>query len=129
MTPECFSEKKSIPRAKPRAVCLDRTVRSPHAQPALQTGHLQCRLKTPREKLAPLKIAACIRRAQEASAHNTDAEMMEDERGDAHFVLAALDWCPRQACEPLDMLASMNTPLCIWHGRHARLMCSQAAAR
>jgi hypothetical protein len=52
-------------------------------------------LKTPREKLAPLKIAACIRRAQEASAHNTDAEMMEDERGDALFVLAALVWCAR----------------------------------
>jgi hypothetical protein len=49
--------------------------------------------------------------------------------GDARFVVAALDWSPRQACEPLDMLARMNTSLCIRHGRHARLMCSQAAAR
>ena len=40
--------------------------------------------------VAPLKNCACIRFAQEASAHNTDAEMMEDERGDARFVLAEL---------------------------------------
>ena len=70
----------------------------------VHTGRLQqCRLKVPCEKLAPLKIAVCIRRAQEASAHNTDAEMMEDERGDARFVVAALDWCSRQTCEPLHM--------------------------
>ena len=81
------------------------------------------------EKLAPLKIATCIQRAQEESAHNTDTEMMEDERGDAIFVVAALDWCPRQAREPLDMLARMNTSLCIRHGRHARLLCSQPAGR
>ena len=70
-------------------------VRFPLSQPALQTGHLQCRLKTPCEKLASLKNAACLRRAQEASAHNTDAVMMEVERGDALFMLAGLAWCPR----------------------------------
>ena len=104
-------------------------VRFPLSQPALQTGHLQCRLKTPCEKLAPLKNAACIRRAQEASAHNTDAEMMEDERGDALFVLAGLVWYRRQAREQLGMHARMNTSCTTRHGRHARLMCSQAAGR
>ena len=94
-----------------------------HGSPSVPT------VKVPCEKLAPLKIATCIRRAQEESAHNTDAEMMEDERGDAIFVVAALDWCPRQAREPLDMLARMNTSLCIRHGRHARLLCSQPAGR
>ena len=62
----------------------------PHAQPGLQTGRLQSPLKIPCKKLAPLKNCACIRFAQEASAHNTDAEMMEDERGDARFELAKL---------------------------------------
>ena len=51
---------------------------------------VQSPLKIPCKKLAPLKNCACLRFAQEASAHNTDAEMMEAERGDAHFVLAEL---------------------------------------
>ena len=51
----------SKPAAKPRAICRDRTVRFPHAQPGLGTGRLQSRLKVPCEKLAPLKIAARIR--------------------------------------------------------------------
>ena len=54
------------------------------------TACLQCRLKTPFEKLAPLKNAACIRRAQEASAHNPAAAKCVEGRGDALFVLAAL---------------------------------------
>ena len=52
-------------------------------------------LKTPREKLAPLKIAACIRRAQEPSASNPAAAKCVEGRGDALFVLAALVWCGR----------------------------------
>ena len=64
--------------------------RVPLSQPGPQTGRLRSPLKIPRKKLAPLKNCACIRFAQEASAHNTDAEMMEDERGDARFVLAEL---------------------------------------
>jgi hypothetical protein len=56
-------------------------------------------LKTPCEKLAPLKNAACIRRTQEASVHDTDVAMMEDEHDIALFVLAELAWYHRQACE------------------------------
>ena len=33
--------------------------------------------------------------ASESSAHDTDAAMMEIERGDALFMLAGLAWCPR----------------------------------
>ena len=64
-----------------------------------------------------------------ASAHNIDAAMMEDERGNALFVLAGLGWCPRQAREQLGMYAHMNTSCTIRHARHGRLMCSQAAGR
>ena len=64
--------------------------RVPLSQPGPQTGRLRSPLKIPCKKLAPLKNCACIRFAQEASAHNTDAEMMEDERGDARFELAKL---------------------------------------
>ena len=73
--------------------------RFPHAHSALHTGRLQCRLKVPCEKLAPLKNAACLRRAQEASVHDTDVAMMEDEHDIALFVLAELAWYHRQACE------------------------------
>ena len=93
VTAESFSENKSFPRAKPRAVvCRLRTVRSPHAQPALQTGHLQCRLKTPREKLAPLTNCARIRFAQEASVRQHRCGGDGEQRGEALFVLAALVW-------------------------------------
>ena len=71
----------------------------------------------------------CIRFAQERALYNTDAEMMEVERGDTPFVLAGLAWCPSQAREQLDMHASMNTSLSTRRGQHDRLMCSQAAAR
>ena len=33
--------------------------------------------------------------AQERALYNTDAEMMEVERGDPPFVFAGLAWCPR----------------------------------
>ena len=110
-------------------MCRLRTVRTPHAQPALQTGHLQCRLKTPREKLAPLTNCARIRFAQEVSVRQHRCGGDGDQRGDALFVLAGLVWYRRQACEQLGMHARMNTSCTIRHGRHARLMCSQAAAR
>ena len=61
----------------------------------LQTGRLQSPLKVPCKSVAPLMNCAFLRRAQEASAHNTDAVMMEVERGDALFMLAGLAWCPR----------------------------------
>ena len=70
-----------------------------------------------------------LQRGAESSSHNPAAAKCVEGGGDARFVLAALDWCLRQAREPLDMLARMNTSLCIRHGRHARLMCSQAAGR
>ena len=92
VTPVRQSEKIVYPRAKPRAVCRLRTVCTPHAQPGPQRGRLRSPLKTPCEKLAPLKNAACIRRAQETSAHNTDATKLVAGRGDALFVLAALVW-------------------------------------
>ena len=51
------------------------------------------------EKLAPLNLkncqCVCIRFAQERALYNTDAEMMEVERGDPPFVFAGLAWCPR----------------------------------
>ena len=40
-----FREYNSKPRAKARAACRLRTVRTPHAQPGLQTGRLQSPLK------------------------------------------------------------------------------------
>ena len=46
-------------------------------------------------RLAPLKNCVCIRFAQERALYNTDAEMMEVERGDTPFVFAGLAWCPR----------------------------------
>ena len=73
--------------------------RTLHVQPGPQTGRLRSPLKTPCENLAPLKNAACIRRAQEASVHDTDVAMMEDEHDIALFVLAELAWYHRQACE------------------------------
>jgi hypothetical protein len=33
--------------------------------------------------------------ASESSAHDTDAVMMDIERGDALFMFAGLSWCPR----------------------------------
>lgn len=129
VTAVCFSEISCIPRAKARAVCRLRTVRFPRSQSGLQTGRLRSPLKVPCKSVAPLMNCAFLRRAQEASAHNTDAEMMEDERGDAFFVLAGLVWYRRQAREQLGMHAHINTSCTIRHGRHARLMCSQAAAR
>ena len=104
-------------------------MRFPLSQPALQTGHLQCRLKTPREKLAPLMNCARIRFAQEASVRQHRCGGDGEQRSEALFVLAAVVWCPRKACEHLGMHARMNTSLTIRHGRHARLMCSQAAGR
>jgi hypothetical protein len=56
---------------------------------------LRSPLKTACEKLAPLKNCVCIRFAQERALYNTDAEMMEVERGDTPFVFAGLAWCPR----------------------------------
>ena len=53
------------------------------------------RLKVPCETLAPMKNCVCIRFAQEASAHNTDAAMTEDELDGALFMcsLYSLGWC------------------------------------
>ena len=77
-----------------------------------------------------LRLQPRLQRGAESSSHNPAAAKCVEGSGDARFVLAALDWCLRQAREPLDMLARMNTSLCIRHvRRHARLLCSQAAAR
>ena len=64
-------------------------------QSALQKGDCQCRLKTPCEKLAPLKNAARIRQAQASSLHDTRAATMNNERDDALIALAVLARCRR----------------------------------
>ena len=59
-------------------------------QPGVQQGLSESRLKTPCEKLARLKNAACLRRAQASSLDSTPTAMLDNERNDALIALAVL---------------------------------------
>ena len=46
--------------------------------------------------------------------------MLDNERNDALFALAALVWCRRQASESVEVHALMACLLTTWHGRVVR---------
>ena len=91
----CFSEKWSIPRAKARAVPRHRMPCDRLVQSGPQTGKSRSRLKTPCEKLAPLKTAALLRFAQARSFQHTHTVRLDNERDDALFALGVLARCRR----------------------------------
>ena len=76
-----------------------------------------------------VRLQPCLQRSAESIAHNPTAAKCVEGHGDVRFVLAGLAWCRRQTREQLNMHSRIHTSLTTWHGRHARLMCSQAAAR
>ena len=64
-------------------------------QSGLHKDEYRSRLKTACKKLAPLKNAARIRRAQASSLHHTPAATMGNGRQDALIALAVLARCRR----------------------------------
>ena len=76
-----------------------------------------------------VRLQPCLQRSAESIAHNPTAAKCVEGHGDVRFVLAGLAWCRRQTREQLNMHSRIHTSLTTWHGRHARLMCSQAAGR
>lgn len=99
----------------PRARCIlhrhrQRPECMPHKplpQPGLCTVKVSCTAvpveKVPCKKFAPLKNSARRRLRRSCASTDTDAAMMEDERGDALIALAGLARCHRQACEYVGM--------------------------
>ena len=83
-------------------------------QPGLQKGLSESRLKTPCEKLARLKNATCLRRAQASSLDSTSTSMLDNERNDALIALAVLDRCRRHACWSVEVRARMVCLLITW---------------
>ena len=75
---------------KARAVPRHRMPRDVLVQWGLRKGDAQPRMKTPCKKLAPLKNAVRLRRAQASSSHDTPAATMDNERDDALIALAVL---------------------------------------
>ena len=80
----------SKPRAKARAVPRHCMAHDALAQRGPQQGESRSPLKTPCEKIGPLKNAVRLRRAQESSSHDTPAATMDNERDDALIALAVL---------------------------------------
>ena len=83
-------------------------------QPGLQQGLSESRLKTPCEKLARLKNAVFLRRAQASSLDSTSTSMLDNERNDALFALAVLVRCRRHACWSVEVRARMVCLLITW---------------
>ena len=129
VTAESFSEKKGFPRAKWRAVAMGGTGIRKQRPSALAEPPGCCTRPIAMENAAAVQQQLPLQRGAESSARNPAAAKCVEGRGDARFVLAELAWCHRQAREHLSMHARMNTSCTIRHGRHARLMCLQAAAR
>jgi hypothetical protein len=63
------------------------------AQRGPQQGESRSPLKTPCEKIEPLKNAVRLRRAQASSRHDTSTAAMDMERNDALTALAVLARC------------------------------------
>ena len=63
-------------------------------QPELQKDDCQFRMKTPCEKLARLKNAVSLRRAQASSLDSTSTAMLDNERNDALIALSVYSLGP-----------------------------------
>ena len=83
-------------------------------QPALWKDHSQCRMKTACEKIARLKNAVRLRRAQASNHDNTSTAMLDNERNDALIALAVLVRCRRHACWSVEVRARMVCLLITW---------------
>ena len=83
-------------------------------QPGLQKGLSESRLKTPCEKLARLKNAVFLRRAQASSLDSTPTAMLDNERNDALIALAVLARSRRQAHGSVEVRACMVCLLTAW---------------
>ena len=86
-------------------------------QSGLQQGLSESRLKTPCEKLARLKNAACLRRAQASSLDSTSTAALENKRDYALSALAVLGWYRREGCGSVEVRARMVCLLITWHAR------------
>ena len=62
-------------------------------QASRDQGESRSPLKTPCEKIEPLKNAVRLRRAQASSSHDTSTAAMDMERNDALTALAVLARC------------------------------------
>jgi hypothetical protein len=76
-------------------------------QSGLHKGESQSRLKTPCEKIEPLKNDVRLRRAQASSSHATHAATMDNERDDALIALAVLARYRGSACGSEEVRARM----------------------
>jgi hypothetical protein len=90
VTAESFSEIKSFPRAKWRAVALGCTSIQKQRSSALARPSGCCTRPSATENASAVQQELPLQRRARAALHCTDAVMMEDERGDARFVLAGL---------------------------------------
>ena len=79
-----------------------------------QKDNLRFRMKTPCEKLARLKNAVFLRRAQASSLDSTSTSMLDNERNDALIALAVLVRCRRHACWSVEVRARMVCLLITW---------------
>ena len=109
----------SKPRAKRRAVPRHRMPRDALVQSGVQKGNSHSRLKTPCEKLAPLKNAVRLRQAQASSSHHTPAATMNNERNDALITLAVLARYRRYAGGSVVVRACMVCIPITWRDRVA----------
>ena len=108
----------SLPRAKARAVPRHCMAHDALAQRGPQQGESRSPLKTPCEKIGPLKNAVRLRRAQESSSHDTPAATMDNERDDALIALAVLARCRGSACGSAEVRARMLCRPTAWRDRH-----------
>ena len=90
VTAESFSEIKSFPRAKWRAVAVGCTSIQKQRSSALARPSGCCTRPSATENASAVQQELPLQRRARAALHCTDAVMMEDERGDARFVLAGL---------------------------------------
>ena len=89
------------------------------AQREPQQGESQFPLKTPCEKIEPLKNAVRLRRAQASSSHHTPAATMNNERNNALITLAVLARYRRYAGGSVVVRACMVCIPTTWRDRVA----------
>ena len=73
--------------------------------------------QTPCEKLARLKNAVSLRRAQASSLDSMSTAMLDNGRNDALSALAVLGWYRREGCGSVEVRARMVCLLTAWHAR------------